>query len=421
MYFQENIKQFNDASGPVNAYGERHLIVVCIDDIWRSAHKDDHGYKKTDEGLSGVLNGLRKARANGQLRSNSLDEPVLLPDGLILFIAREKLSQDAKESITNVIKTQLGVKHNIFSDYTLVEKKWNQQEPIYKTLADAIGALKLKRPNSGSWVEAPDCSTHLALASAFNGKDQNSQLTLYYQPLFDRQKQLIGAEALIRWIRDGKTIAPDSFMYEVEQLRLLPALDGWVVEQAVKDIRGWLELIKGIDFKISINITPPFIGDRTLINRLRKEKREILERLEIEILEGYDLAASKLTANHVQELHNLGVSIALDDFGTGQSNYASLEVLPNDPNDVDKKIGKNKIKIDQRFVREKEELGFTYRSYVCETVATIGKRLNITVAIEGIENEEAYDRALRHNAISVFQGYYFSKALSRDEFQGKYL
>ena len=94
----------------------------------------------------------------------------------------------------------------------------------------------------------------------------------------------------------------------------------------------------------------------------------------------------------------MGVGIALDDFGTGYSSLGYLGRLPID-----------KIKIDQRFVRE---LPADDESIAIVTsVLSLSHALGKTTVAEGIETTAQAD-LLRAAGCTIGQGYHFGRPMS---------
>ena len=96
-----------------------------------------------------------------------------------------------------------------------------------------------------------------------------------------------------------------------------------------------------------------------------------------------------------------GVDISLDDFGTGYSSLSVLNRLPI-----------NELKIDRSFVQD--ALTNEGDKKLIQSIISLGKALNIPVLSEGVESKEQVDMLLEFGC-DVFQGYYFSKPLKKDD------
>jgi predicted signal transduction protein with EAL and GGDEF domain len=171
-----------------------------------------------------------------------------------------------------------------------------------------------KKPSSLSTME-----TELAAAL------QNDELRLFYQPVVSLEDgRLSGFESLIRWAhpRNG-LVGPDNFIPIAERSYLIFPIGFWVVEEACRQIRFWLDN-KLIDeqFRVNVNLsvrqfTHPELAER-IIATVKSYNIppsniafEITESAFMEDMEAANLMLLKLKS----ERHML----YMDDFGTGFS------------------------------------------------------------------------------------------------------
>ena len=170
----------------------------------------------------------------------------------------------------------------------------------------------------------------------------NNEFLLYYQPQVDiKNGNIIGAEALIRWMHKEKgMIFPDEFIPIAEETGLISKIGEWVLKEACSQLKKWQNTNLGL-VKISVNLS----AQQFLKSDLTKVVKDTLfktgldpEYLELEITESMTMDVD-YAIKTLRELKDLGVCISIDDFGTG---YSSLNYL--------KKFPINYLKIDKSFV-----------------------------------------------------------------------
>jgi diguanylate cyclase (GGDEF)-like protein/PAS domain S-box-containing protein len=174
---------------------------------------------------------------------------------------------------------------------------------------------------------------------------ENREFILFYQPKVDlRSGQVIGVEALIRWLQPERgPIPPGEFLHLVESHPLGQALDFWVMEEALRQLTLWST--QGLDLSVSVNVTAqtlqaPEFAER-LAGLLASYPAVQPDHYELEILETAALNDLAYIAQVMRDCQALGVRFALDDFGTG---YSSLSYLRHLPAEI--------VKIDQSFIRD---------------------------------------------------------------------
>jgi len=232
------------------------------------------------------------------------------------------------------------------------------------------------------------------------------QFTLFYQPQMDSTgNNIVGAEALIRWIHPELGIVPpNQFLSIAEEIGLMNKIGDWVLEEAFSQLSTWRQ--SGLtDFRLAINLASDQITKQNLpekISSLLTTYNIPPDMVELEILETFLLEHEKESAQTFKELRNLGINLALDDFGTGYSSLSYLKQLPI-----------NKVKIDQSLVRDIPE--DPNDEAIAKAVILLGHTLNLTVCAEGVETSE--QRAfLELEKCDQLQGYLFSKPIDNTAF-----
>ncbi|MEK5257440.1 EAL domain-containing protein [Paenibacillus sp. FSL F4-0125] len=231
---------------------------------------------------------------------------------------------------------------------------------------------------------------------------ENNELEVFYQPQIDlTQNRVTGLEALMRWNNPILgMVPPDKFIKIAEDSHLIIPLGAWVLRTACTFLKNLHE--QGLShLTMSVNISMlqllqsdfnELVLDTLQASGLEPEYLE-LEITESVLVESYEYVSSKLT-----ELRAHNIKIALDDFGTG---YSSLSYLTHMPIST--------LKIDKSFI-DSIRTG-THQAVLVEQIIMIGKRMNMCVIAEGVEQTVQLDY-LQEQGCDKIQGYLFSKPQS---------
>jgi EAL domain-containing protein (putative c-di-GMP-specific phosphodiesterase class I) len=234
-----------------------------------------------------------------------------------------------------------------------------------------------------------------------DGLDKN-QFVPFYQPIYDlKTGEMVGAEALIRWINaDGSIVHPDSFMDIVEQSSLVIRAGEVMIEKCFADLnRIHQRPTLNQNFFVSINIGARHFSSPELLTTLEaqrakfgieatKVKLEVTERLMMEGPQALEI---------LKKCREVGYHLAIDDFGTGFSCLQYLAAMPL-----------TDLKIDRSFVSSM--LSNEKSLVVVKALVQMARLLGIKLIAEGVETEEQL-AVLRGLGIEMGQGFLFSKAL----------
>ncbi|MBS8266747.1 EAL domain-containing protein [Mesobacillus boroniphilus] len=232
---------------------------------------------------------------------------------------------------------------------------------------------------------------------------EQNQLILHYQPQVNLNTgEIIGVEALVRWMHPEKgIISPAEFIPLAEETGLIVPLGKWVLEKAAAQNKVWQE--KGYSpIPISVNISVRQLQEDRFIDTVKQvliDTQLPPKYLDFEITESV-MQNSEKTAMILDQLKELGVTLAIDDFGTGYSSLSLLKHLPID-----------KIKIDKSFVDD--IVHHANQGAMVKTIIDMGHNLQFNVIAEGIEDQEQVTFLLENGCL-VGQGYHFSRPLSME-------
>ena len=232
------------------------------------------------------------------------------------------------------------------------------------------------------------------------------QLFLVYQPQVASQTgEVIGVEALVRWRHPRRgVLAPGAFIQVAEKTGLIVPLGRWVLREACRQARRWLDAgiaprtvavnVSAIEFKAPLQLEGG-------IAEILAETRLPSGMLELEITETALMNTSRDYHDVLQRIRALGVKLALDDFGTGYSSLTYLRRFPVD-----------RIKIAQDFIAELP--GASNDAAIVKAAIGLAKDLAIDVIAEGIETVEQAE-LLDAWGCREMQGYYFSRPVPVEE------
>jgi diguanylate cyclase (GGDEF)-like protein/PAS domain S-box-containing protein len=227
---------------------------------------------------------------------------------------------------------------------------------------------------------------------------------LVYQPKVTcKTKEVVGAEALIRWEDEELGfVPPDQFIMLAEENGLILNIGSWVVEEAFKDIKKLVEL--GFrDQKVAINLSVQQLEQTTFIEEIKKllSKYSLESKnIEFEVTESALMSNIEDVSEAIKALKEMGITIAIDDFGTGYSSLSYLNKLPFDT-----------LKIDREFVWDLKEDG----NIITEAILALSKTMNFKTVAEGVETKEQA-KILNSYGCTLSQGYLFSKPIVFEEY-----
>ncbi|HBA64770.1 MAG TPA: hypothetical protein DCZ48_01055 [Methylococcaceae bacterium] len=238
---------------------------------------------------------------------------------------------------------------------------------------------------------------HRALAS--------KQFHILYQPQIDiASRQIIGAEALLRWHHPTLGIvSPLKFIPLLERTGLIVPVGNWVIQESCRQAKQWLDQI-GLPIKVAVNLSVIQFYKSGLLESVKRALDDSglpPHCLDLEITENIAICHEDATLRIMSHLKNMGLSLSMDDFGTG---YSSLAYLQRYPIDL--------LKIDQSFVRTIESPQ-SRQADMLRAIIGLGRNLDLEVLAEGIETEQQAELVLQ-SGCSYGQGYLFSKPIQGD-------
>jgi diguanylate cyclase (GGDEF)-like protein len=229
-------------------------------------------------------------------------------------------------------------------------------------------------------------------------------LHLLYQPkaaLRDRER--IGAEALIRWHHPTLgPLRPDEFIAIAENAGHINRLTRWVLKTAVAQLQQWHR--EHLMVQLSVNISAQDLLDEDLpgyIATLLANAEVEPQALCLEITESSVMKDEQQGHAMLSRLKGIGLRLAVDDFGTGYSSLSQLKRMPVD-----------ELKIDKSFVLNLDLSDDD--AVIVHSTIELGHNMGLEVVAEGVETREAV-MLLESFGCDLIQGFLLGKPMAATE------
>lgn len=401
-----------DASAMIHRYGADKYLVLYIDTRHFRYFNKDFGYETGDRYLVHVAESLKQmvepneafARVSGDMfvmlyrRRDSSDFAVEHWEKL-----RERIMNfPAVTESHYALRLNCGV-YELTRELDNIQTALDRADLARKSLKDAydtdIAIHSVDMQTQQDMEKEIEQLMHTAL--------EKGEFTPYMQPKYNLESgRVVGAEALVRWIKpDGTIIPPDEFIPLFEKNGFIQKLDIYMLESVCRRMRELID--RGVmPVQTSINQSRCYMYSPNYVESLCAivNKYQIPPHLiEFEITENIAYRNTDKLIAVIAKLSANGFLMSLDDFGSG---FSSLNVLKDLRVDV--------LKLDRVFLGESidTERGKT----VIANIIRMAKELKIEVVAEGVETGEQVD-FLRSSNCDMAQGYYFSRPIPMQDFE----
>lgn len=235
----------------------------------------------------------------------------------------------------------------------------------------------------------------------------SSPFFVVYQPQYNAKKEVLGAEALVRWSSaEVGFISPAEFIPVAEEAGLIDELGMFVVNRVLHDISNMAGLFEESTLDhISINLSIKQLTNPNLTSRLLnafQHQSVSPDKVRFEFTESAFLDNALNPKILFSEMSEIGFTFALDDFGTGFSSLSYLKDLPI-----------SELKIDKSFVDgiPNDESDTT----ICSATISMAQKLGLELVAEGVETQEQFDWLVSQGC-NLLQGYLMSRPIEYKEF-----
>ncbi|MEM7078466.1 MAG: EAL domain-containing protein [Pseudomonadota bacterium] len=277
-------------------------------------------------------------------------------------------------------------------------------------LARAGAALNQARRDQQAYAiyareEKPLVQQEHELLASLREAVERGEFVLFFQPKVNAAfRNVVGAEALLRWLKDDKLLTPEHFIHVAERHDIIRPITTWVVKSAIARCARW----QG-DVGVSVNLPPTILQDDGLIHTVQDvlELQSVApQRVTLEITESVMAQNFDAVLEQLSGLRELGLRISIDDFGTGYSSLAYFRDLPAD-----------EIKIDRCFVQNL--LASKPDAAIVKSIIDLARNFGLNVVAEGVE-DEATAAMLLDLGCDTLQGYLLDKPLPAEDLEKRH-
>lgn len=243
--------------------------------------------------------------------------------------------------------------------------------------------------------------------------DIDQDFVTYYQAKVDiRSEQVIGAEALVRFLdpsADKAVRSPGFFVPYYEQTGRVTEIDFFVLDCACRMLRRRMDAGKRV-VTVSCNfsrmhfIKPDFPEKFEAVLQKYQIPKELIE---VEITETIvvEELQQQLVKGTLDMLRDRGVRLSIDDFGSG---YSSLGIFEQIPASV--------IKLDRSFLLNQKDRGRQIK--IMKSIVNLAQELDAQIVCEGVETDKDVE-LMQEIGAYVAQGYRYARPVPEAEFEKK--
>lgn len=393
-----------------------HYIYAALIDIDKMAQFNlQHGFENGDRAIKQIAMALSENIARGsRLYKNGADSFVLLNLSTRTKVHSDEFNcQKVESALLNKTNFVVRLGENTFSmsaslGSCICEAANHNFETIMDTLEHALRQAKQKKPLGAFFVDEAGLLAYerfKRIRQLLDTVTQSGELNIVLQPQYNSDGNIKASEALIRWqSAELGFVSPADFIPIAEETNDIIEIGDWVLEQVCEVLTETQK--KGIETRIAVNISgkqivaPDF--ERKLIKLIQRYNVSPAS-LMLELTETTLVSDIELVKQVMGSITEKGFQFSIDDFGTGYSSLSYLKELPI-----------SELKIDKYFVDDILARNDHSAGKIVNLVIDMAKALGVQCVAEGVETVQQVD-FLSHRGCDLYQGYYFSKPLNKDD------
>ena len=377
------------------------FLIIAIDNL--SVINETFGFAVGDEVIAKtarlIKGRLRSCDTIGRWSSNKFG--VILNDCSLsaMRVAAERFIATVRDATIEAAGCQLSATLSI-GGVMLPEQAHNVHQAVSHALM-ALDKAKARRQD-GFIPYEPNASgesrrrRNISLANEVISALDENRMLLALQPIVSmatREPSLY--ECLLRMERpDGVIVSAGEFIEVAEQIGLSRLIDRRTLELSVDILK------KHPDIRLSLNVSSLTASDHDWLITLHKltgGRRQLLQRLTIEITETSVIDDFDVSISFVDMLKELGCRVAIDDFGAGYTSFKNLKMLRVDM-----------VKIDGSFVRNL--LAEPTNRVFIKTLVEIAQTFGLETVAEWVADEPTAE-LLAEFGITHMQGFLFGQPI----------
>ncbi len=389
------------------ADGNEPFCVALLDLDGFKKVNDTYGHSMGDAVLIETTRRLTKLIGPGDVMAR------LGGDEFVLLFA-DKHAQAAKNALKNILLAVARpfdtAPHNAYLGVSIGVVEYPVHGEDYSLLLKNADTAMYYSKNAGknrvTVFTLTDANVDFSIKAAIHNGIQEGEFYMEYQPQYDMQRNLVGAEALMRWTnRTLGRVGPDQFIPIVEDSGLMPFLGKWALRYSCHQLKKFHALAP--EFVLSVNVSPVQFGSDHFDEEVLEVIRETgidPTKLILEITESTLMNSQEKTERALARLRENGIRFSIDDFGTGFSSLSYLTRLPV-----------SSIKIDKAFVTAmgEESSGNTPDKKLVSAMVNLAHSIDLKVVAEGVETEAQF-AFLKAAGCNLIQGYLLGRPMSAD-------
>lgn len=281
------------------------------------------------------------------------------------------------------------------------------KSPLSHALAAAEVASKTAKEHGRDRIEtvtADDISVvrrngELRVVADLREAITTNRFRLFAQPILP----LAGSgephfEILIRLLTErGELLPAAKFLPAAEKYELMPAIDQWVVDQALAELGEHAAILRRKVGRFCINISAQSLVDPAVAGSIaeRVQRADVApDLLTFEVQETAAVAHLDRAEFFMQRLKHVGCRLALDEFGVGASSLAFLKALPV-----------SMLKLDGSLVRD--VLTNSRSESMIRALAQLARGMDIATVAGFVETD---DLRMRMSSLGIDYGQGFAVA-----------